>query len=94
MRFLFTLNMPSFKGSLVHQVIADYDVDSEEAMKVVLEDNAFIVVDQFYNMNDKGGDEQDWQYRGKLILGTGIIGKAQQHLDAPPKMFGREVKRR
>jgi len=86
--------MPSFKGSAVHQVIGDYECASEEDMCIALNDYNFIIVDQFYNMSERDSDTQDWQSRGKLIINTACIGKAQMHLDAPPKRFTTETKRR
>ena len=84
MRFLFTMNMGSFKGGLVHQVIADHHAKSEAEMCSILNDFCFILVDQFYNMNERREDGQDWQYKGKLILNTAHIGKAQTHSNNPP----------
>ena len=73
MRFLITLNMPSRKGELVHQVICEYPVSSIEAFLDAINDNDFLLVEEFYRKPDNAGF-----YRvGLMILNTMHIGKVK-----------------
>ena len=83
-RFIFTMNMGSYKGRIVHQVIADVDVRDVDELLALLNDNDFIAVDQYYNVNDEEASSQDWRYKGRLIMNTGHIGKVQQYMDNAP----------
>ena len=73
MRFLVTLNMPSRKGELVHQVICEYPVGSIEAFHDVLNDNEFLLVEEFYRKPDNAG----FYSVGMMILNTMHIGKVK-----------------
>ena len=48
MRFLLTLNMPSASGNLVHQVNAEYPVDSLEDFVEALTHNEFVIIQEYY----------------------------------------------
>ena len=84
-RFIFTLNMGSYKGRIVHQVVGDVDVADIGQLCETLNDTDFIVVDQYYNVNDEDSTSQDWKYKGHLVLNTSNIGKVQQYVDAPAR---------
>lgn len=73
MRFLVTLNMPSRKGELVHQVVCEYPVSSIEAFYDTLNDNDFILVEEFYRKPDNAG----FYSVGMMILNTMHIGKVK-----------------
>jgi len=77
MRFVFTLNMPSFKNNLVQQIIGDYPAGSFEAMVDALNEKEFICIAQFYHVVHRNGD-REWQYKGPIILNTFHIGKVQE----------------
>ena len=71
MRFLITLNMPSRKGELVHQVICEYPVSSIEELLEDLNERDFIIAEEFYRKPDNAGF-----YRvGMMVLNTMHIGK-------------------
>lgn len=74
MRFVFSMDMPSSQGPMVHQVIADHPAKSIEELCDALKRNNFIVVTQFYK-DDTKGSEVIWTDRGPIILNTDIIGK-------------------
>ena len=73
MRFLVTLNMPSRKGELVHQVVCEYPVSSIEGFYDALNDNEFILVEEFYRKPDNAG----FYSVGLMILNTMHIGKVK-----------------
>ena len=79
MRFVFTLNMPSFKNNLVQQIIGDYPVETFEQMVEALNNEGFIEVRQFYHVVHRNG-EREWQYKGPIILNTYHIGKVQEFI--------------
>lgn len=73
MRLLITLNMPSRKGELVHQVVCEYPVDSIEAFHDTINDSDFILVEEFYRKPDNAG----FFSVGMMILNTMHIGKVK-----------------
>jgi hypothetical protein len=73
MRFLVTLNMPSRKGELVHQVVCEYPVSSIEGFLDAVNDSDFILVEEFYRKPDNGG----FYSVGMVILNTMHIGKVK-----------------
>ena len=73
MRLLITLNMPSRKGELVHQVVCEYPVDSVEAFHDILNEHDFILVEEFYRKPDNAG----FYSVGMMILNTMHIGKVK-----------------
>lgn len=82
MKFLFTLNMPSSKGTLVHQVTGDYNAVSCAHMCEVLNKLDFITVRQFYKDEDRGPNgEVIWDDKGEIILNTSQIGKVQVYVE-------------
>lgn len=82
MRFVYTLNMPSSQGSLVHQVSGDYPVNSVEEMCEVMNSNMFIVVRQHYKDGPAGPNgEIVWVDVGPVIINTEHIGKVQEYIE-------------
>jgi hypothetical protein len=73
MRFLITLNMPSRKGELVHQVICEYPVSSIDGFLEAVNDADFIIAEEFYRKPDNGG----FYSVGMVILNTMHIGKVK-----------------
>jgi len=86
LRYVFTLNMPSFKNNLVQQIIGDYPVDTVEAMCDALNEDSFIVVRQFYHIIHRNG-EHDWKYKGPMIINTQHIGKVQEFIDKEDEVY-------
>jgi hypothetical protein len=81
LKFLFTLNMPSSQGSLVHQVTGDYDASSCLQMCAALNKLDFITVRQFYKDGVGQNGEILWDDRGEIILNTSKIGKVQVYIE-------------
>jgi len=73
MRFMITLNMPSRKGELVHQVICEYPVADLEEFMDTLNECDFIRVEEFYSKPDNGG----YYSVGMMLLNTMHIGKVK-----------------
>lgn len=73
MRLLITLNMPSRKGELVHQVVCEYPVSSIEGFLDAINDNDFLLVEEFYRKPDNAG----FYSVGLMILNTMHIGKVK-----------------
>jgi hypothetical protein len=73
MRFLVTLNMPSRKGELVHQIVCRYPVDDIDGFLDAVNENDFILVEEFYRKPDNAG----FFSVGKMIINTMHIGKVK-----------------
>lgn len=73
MRFLVTLNMPSRKGELVHQVVCEYPAKSITDFLNAINDSDFILVEEFYRKPDNAG----FFSVGMMILNTMHIGKVK-----------------
>lgn len=73
MRFLVTLNMPSRKGELVHQVVCEYPAKNITDFLNVINDSDFILVEEFYRKPDNAG----FYSVGMMILNTLHIGKVK-----------------
>ena len=73
MRFLVTLNMPSRKGELVHQVVCEYPVSSIDGFLDAINDADFILVEEFYRKPDNAG----FYSVGMMVLNTMHIGKVK-----------------
>lgn len=73
MRFLVTLNMPSRKGELVHQIVCQYPVNSIEGFLDAVNESDFILVEEFYRKPDNAG----FFTVGMTIINTMHIGKVK-----------------
>jgi 23S rRNA A2030 N6-methylase RlmJ len=78
MRFLVTLNMPSRKGELVHQVVCWYPCESIEDFLATLQNMDFILVEEFYRKQDNAG----FYSVGMMIINTMHIGKVKVEASA------------
>jgi hypothetical protein len=73
MRFAITLNMPSHKGNLVHQVVGDYPVDSLEEFLDELAECEFIIVDEIY----KDDITKESRVNGPIGINRLFVGKVK-----------------
>ncbi len=72
MRFLVTMNMPSFNNNLVHQVNVEHAGSSSlDDFVEALSTNDFVIVEEFYK-NPETGIEVS---RGQLALNHRFVGK-------------------
>lgn len=87
MRFVMTLNLPSFKGNAVQQVVCDIKgVKSLDDLLTRLDANKFMIVEQFYQIVHRNG-ERAWQHKGPMILNTDLIGKAQEFVSKEDEVY-------
>ena len=73
MRFAITLNMPSHKGNLVHQVIGEYPASSLEDFLDELADCEFIIVDEIY----KDDVTKEARVNGPIGINRLFVGKVK-----------------
>jgi len=80
MRYLFTMNMPSFAGNSVHQIIGDHPADSLDELLDDLNTNDFVTVVEVYK--DATGKPHDSQYylKGPIVLNCMHIGKVKEFI--------------
>lgn len=78
MRFLVTMNMPSRKGEMVHQIVCRYPVESIEGFLEVINESDFILVEEFYRKPDNAG----FFPVGMVIINTMHIGKVKVELSS------------
>jgi hypothetical protein len=72
MKFFITMNMPSRSGGSVHQIIGEHPADSLEEFSDILNENEFVLVEEFYNKNDG-----TMFSHGEIVLNTMHIGKVR-----------------
>ncbi len=73
MKFLVTLNMPSRKGELVHQVVCEHPATDLAEFMDAIQDADFIMVEEFYRKPDNAG----FFPVGEMVLNTMHIGKVK-----------------
>jgi hypothetical protein len=71
MRFLLTMNMPSYGGALVHQIQAEYPVDNLSEFVDVLTNNDFVIVEEYY----KDQQTKESYSRGNVAINYKYVGK-------------------
>jgi hypothetical protein len=81
-RFVFTMNMPSKGGNIVHQVIGDHDCSSVEEMCDHLNSNDFILIREFYR---DGPDSAHGRFVGEVCINTMMVGKVK--IDNKPTQY-------
>ena len=79
MRFLITMNMPSAKGYLVHQLTLEHYAASCRDFCEVLNDAEFITARQWYRRVQHG--DVVWVDRGDIVINTAHIGKVQEFVE-------------
>jgi len=80
MRFLVTLNMPSYSGHQVHQMNVEHDSNSLDEFIDTLMKEDFVIVEEFY----KSQHSDEYYSRGFVALNHRYLGKI--------KVFGDKVK--
>ena len=76
MRFLFTMNMPSFNGHLVHQIIGDHGSKSLDDLTDFMSKRDFIIVSEVYK--DTTRDSVNYYPKGDVVLSCLHIGKVKE----------------
>ena len=87
MRFLVTMNMPSFANNLVHQVNIEHAAsNSIEEFIIALTENDFVIVEEFYRdpqtglENSRGVMALNHRYVGKIKVMNGEAFQNSQHV--------------
>jgi hypothetical protein len=73
MKYLVTMNMPSRKGELVHQVVCEHPARDLAEFLDVIQDADFIMVEEFYRKPESAG----FFSVGPMLLNTMHIGKVK-----------------
>ena len=71
MRFLITMNMPSYSGNAVHQIQAEHSAKSLEDFADALTQNDFVIVEEFYRDQQT---KEDYS-RGFMAINHRYVGK-------------------
>lgn len=71
MRFLVTMNMPSYSGNLVHQMTVEHEAETLEEFISLLMREDFIIVEELYK-NPHDGSHYS---RGPVALNHQYVGK-------------------
>lgn len=71
MRFLVTMNMPSYNNNLVHQMMVEHSSKSLEEFVSLLMNEDFVIVEEFYRNPTDGVSYS----RGHVALNHRYIGK-------------------
>ena len=79
MRFLITMNMPSYNGGAVHQIICEHPSADLEEFCHALEQNDFLIVDELYKNGKFAPPSLDPYYSvGKTAINHIHIGKIKE----------------
>ena len=73
MRFQVTMNMGSFSGNPVHQVICEHPANSLDEFMDILDGFNYIMVEEWYRHNET----KEYYATSKIILNTSLIGKVK-----------------
>lgn len=76
MKFVITMNMPSYQGNLVHQLVVEHKSETLEDFVQALSENDFVIVEEFY-LDSRTGSSYS---RGRLALNYQHIGKIKAHV--------------
>ena len=75
MRFLITMNMPSYSGNAVHQMHVDHPAKSLEEFIKALSESDFIIVHEFYKARETAVNKSEYENRGEIAISYRHIGK-------------------
>lgn len=73
MRFQITLNMPSFSGNSVHQVVGEYPVDSLAEFIEAMSRSDFIIVNEMY----RHAENKQYYEAGEVAINPMVVGKVK-----------------
>ena len=65
------MNMPSFNGNGVHQIVAEYPVNSLEEFVDAISNRDFIIVDEYYKSNET----KEYYKVDQIVLNPLFVGK-------------------
>jgi len=70
------MNMPSFSGHLVHQIIGDHEADTLEDLMEIMAESDFITVNEVYK--DSSHNSVTYYSKGPVAIGCMHIGKVKE----------------
>jgi hypothetical protein len=73
MRFLVTMNMPSYSNNLVHQMIVEHKSKSLDEFVDALANEDFVIVEEFY----RNPHDNNSYSRGHVALNHRFVGKVK-----------------
>jgi hypothetical protein len=73
------MNMPSFTGNLVHQIIGDYPADTLEDLRGVMDESDFITVTEVYKDTERR--PSTYYTKGPIMLNCMHIGKVKEFIE-------------
>jgi hypothetical protein len=79
-KFIITMNMPSAKNYLIHQLTVEVKVDSCADFCEMMNDEEFILCRLLYRRTLVSG-EIAFEDRGDVIINTAHIGKVQEYYE-------------
>lgn len=80
MRFLVTMNMPSYSGNLVHQINVEHaESNSLEDFVEALTKDDFVIVEEFYRDPKAHADYS----RGEMAINHRYVGKIKPMINDP-----------
>ena len=74
MRFLVTMRMPAFSGSLVHQIVGEHPAESLEDFVEELHQRDFVILTEYYKNPNTG----EYYSRGPIAINHAHIGKIKE----------------
>ena len=82
MKFLVTLNMPTYDGNLTHQLTLELDaVNSLKDFYNLLNEDEFIIGNHWFRKKNMYTQKSEWHDRGHIIINTAHIGKVAEFID-------------
>ena len=81
MRYLFTMNMPSFAGNQVHQIIGEHPATTLSDLVEDLNVNDFVTVVEVYKDAGSKAQASEYYLKGPIVLNCMHIGKVKEFID-------------
>ena len=79
MKFLITMNMPSYKGGAIHQIICEYPAAGLADFCDALEKREFTIVEEFYKKNDETKRfDSYYESQGLTAVNYRYVGKIKE----------------
>jgi hypothetical protein len=77
MKFLITMNMPSYKGGAIHQIICEYPAKGLADFCDALEKREFTVIEEFYKKFDAANNPY-YESQGLTSVNYRYVGKVKE----------------
>jgi hypothetical protein len=79
MKFLITMNMPSYKGGAIHQIICEYPAAGLADFCDALEKREFTIVEEFYKKSDSANTfDSYYESQGLTAVNYRYVGKIKE----------------